>query len=139
MGHLQPIEIVINEKCPKLPRITVCSTLLRICSMCKSVFLPLSPVPSAVLQAGQLKSELEHAQCDHLEATKKFEKLQGDYSRLQEHSTHQKSQLESCNDKVKSLENTIKKLQGDLERQQNTAALLTTTGKVPYNEWHSGH
>ena len=63
-------------------------------------------------QASQLKCALEQAEHAHTESIKKCEKLTTDYQKIQEYSNHQKSQLESQNEKIRSLETDLKRFSG---------------------------
>ncbi|XP_055957032.1 centromere protein F [Patella vulgata] len=76
-------------------------------------------VDNEISKSVHLKSDLEHAQQEHLEFSKKFEKLTADHAKLQEYSNHQKTQIESQTDRVKCLENDLKKLQGEMGKGTN--------------------
>ena len=51
----------------------------------------------------------------------KHEKLCGEYARLQEHNTHQKRQLETQGNRVSELQNQLKHVQDQLEKQEQAA------------------
>ncbi len=81
-------------------------------------------------QNTQLKNELERLQSQHNETLNKQEKLSSDYTRLREHDTHQKSQLDAQMNLVTQLQSQVKQLQEQLERHERVA-LSNTSGMLP--------
>ena len=81
----------------------------------------------AFFQNTQLKNELERLQSQHNETLNKQEKLSADYTRLREHDTHQKSQLDVQMNHVSQLQTQVKQLQDQIEKNERVA-LSNTSG-----------
>ena len=94
------------------------------------------------LQATNIKNELEKLLGGQFNSTQRLEKLTSDHSKLQEMSGHQRKQLEESMEKNRSLQQDIKKLQSQLDRQLSghtggslrhiSGRLMTCSSRIKY-------